>query len=155
MMPRGIVTRSHGSAMKGRVVNTIQITVAPGELIDKMTILEIKLARFTDRSKIENVQCELELLQQAHAQQMASTPTLAELTRQLKETNEKLWDVEDAIRKCEANQDFGTHFIELARSVYKTNDLRAHLKRRINELLGSTIVEEKEYVEYPAPPAHS
>jgi hypothetical protein len=82
-----------------------------------------------------------------------ATPALDELASRLRTVNEKLWDIEDAIRRCERDQNFGPEFIELARAVYHTNDVRAALKREINELLGSAIVEEKAYVDYSAGPS--
>ena len=126
----------------------IRIDVSPGELIDKITILEIKAARFTDVEKLANVQRELALLQRAHAQTIAVSAEIERLTDELRRVNRQLWEIEDAIRVCEQQQDFGAKFIELARSVYHTNDIRAALKKQINEQLGSTIVEEKEYVDY-------
>jgi hypothetical protein len=127
---------------------TILIPVAPGELVDKITILEIKAERMTDAAKITNVRRELELLKEVRGRSVAASPELDGLTRDLKRANETLWEIEDAIRRCEQCQDFGERFVELARAVYVNNDRRALLKRRINELLGSSIVEEKEYVEY-------
>ena len=127
---------------------TIQIEIAPGELIDKMTILEIKSARMTDSQKLKNVRVELDCLTRSRDEAILGNRQLDALTTQLKEVNEKLWDIEDNIRRCEQQQDFGETFIELARSVYQSNDRRAAIKKQINLLLGSHLVEEKEYVEY-------
>ncbi|HEY1379498.1 MAG TPA: DUF6165 family protein [Gemmataceae bacterium] len=121
-----------------------QVPVSAGELIDKITILEIKLERIADEAKLVNVRTELEALRAARAAVPASDE-LADLTAALKAVNEKLWDIEDAIRKCESAGDFGNRFVMLARSVYKNNDERAALKRRVNDLLGSPLVEEKSY----------
>jgi hypothetical protein len=126
----------------------ILVEVAPGELVDKITILEIKANRIADEAKRRHVVHELNLLQQARDQAAAPSAEMEILTAKLRAVNESLWDIEDAIRRCERQQDFGPKFIELARAVYHTNDERALLKRQINELLGSAIVEEKAYVDY-------
>ena len=124
---------------------SIPIEIAPGELIDKITILEIKRDRIADPVKLANVTTELDLLTAARARAIRPSPNLGQLTAELKKTNESLWEIEDAIRVCERNQDFGPQFIELARSVYRQNDRRADLKRHINTLLGSKLIEEKSY----------
>ena len=126
----------------------ILVEIAPGELIDKITILEIKSERIVDADKLKNVRVELQVLEAARDAAMAATAELADLTAQLKQVNEALWEIEDAIRDCERGQDFGPKFIELARSVYHSNDRRAALKRQINELLGSKLIEEKSYAAY-------
>lgn len=127
---------------------SIVIEVAPGELIDKLTILQIKSERIDDPEKLRNVRRELEALTAARRRAVRPSMQLDALTAQLKATNEQLWEIEDAIRRCEAARDFSDRFVELARSVYRTNDRRSELKRQINELLGSTIVEEKDYQPY-------
>lgn len=127
---------------------SVRVEIAVGELIDKITILEIKQARITDSAKMRNVQTELKSLTMACDAAVPDSQELRELTNQLKRINESLWDIEDKIRRCEQQQDFGPHFIELARSVYRSNDQRALLKRQINQLLGSQWSEEKEYVNY-------
>jgi hypothetical protein len=127
---------------------TITVEIAPGELIDKITILEIKLARIADAAKLRNVRAEWETLTRARDAVIASSPEIEAETAALKRANEKLWDVEDDIRECERNKDFGPRFVELARSVYVTNDERARIKRRLNELLGSRLIEEKSYASY-------
>jgi hypothetical protein len=124
------------------------VEIAPGELIDKITILEIKSERIADAGKLKNVRVELQVLEAARDAAMAASAELADLTAQLKQVNEALWEIEDAIRDCERGQDFGPKFIELARSVYHSNDRRAALKRQINELLGSKLIEEKSYAAY-------
>lgn len=128
----------------------VTIPVPPGELIDKITILAIKRERITDAVKLANVRAELAALVEAR-RALRDSSSLAELTAELKQVNESLWDIEDAIRACERQQDFGPTFIELARSVYRTNDRRAALKRRINELLGARLLEEKAYQDYQTP----
>jgi tetratricopeptide (TPR) repeat protein len=126
----------------------VTVVISPGELIDKITILEIKSERLTDAAKLDHVRAELQALRTACAQTLPSSERLQTLTAELRAVNETLWQVEDDIRLCERNEDFGPRFIELARSVYRENDLRAALKRRINDLLGSEIVEEKSYASY-------
>jgi septal ring factor EnvC (AmiA/AmiB activator) len=126
----------------------MKIDVAPGELIDKLTILEIKAANISDPGKLRNVRHEYEVLSRALDGEIEQTAELAELRAELKAINETLWRIEDDIRDCERAKDFGAAFIELARSVYHTNDRRAAVKRRINELLDSDIVEEKSYAAY-------
>ena len=127
---------------------SIKVDIAPGELIDKITILEIKAERIEHEEKLKNVRIELEVLEKARDAAIVSSSELSELANQLKAVNEALWEIEDDIRDCERNGDFGPKFIELARSVYRSNDRRAALKRQINELLGSKLVEEKSYSEY-------
>jgi hypothetical protein len=124
------------------------VEIAPGELIDKITILQIKTERIQDAAKLGHVRKELQTLLQACERDLPESPELAQLTGQLKGVNEALWQIEDEIRECERQRDFGPQFIELARSVYQQNDKRAALKRRINELLGSRLIEEKSYATY-------
>lgn len=126
----------------------ILVETAPGELIDKITILQIKTERMTDREKLRNVQVELVTLCAARDGAIPPSDAIAELSAQLKAVNEALWDIEDDIRCCEREGDFGPKFIELARSVYRSNDQRAALKRQINQQLGSKLVEEKSYQPY-------
>ena len=116
-----------------------------GELVDKITILEIKAERITDAAKLQNVTRELGLLHAACPGEMRS---IGGLRKELRSVNEQLWMIEDEIRDCERNGDFGSRFIELARLVYKTNDRRAEVKRRINLVTGSTLIEEKTYSPY-------
>ena len=127
---------------------TITVEIAPGELIDKITILEIKLARIADAAKLRNVRAEWETLTRARDAAIIPSPEIEAETAALKRANETLWDVEDRLRECERNKDFGSRFVALARSVYVTNDERARLKRRLNELLGSRLIEEKSYASY-------
>src|SRR5262249_55021563 len=121
------------------------VPVAIGELLDKLTILEIKLERITDRAKRDNVLPEYELLRATRDGLGPPPERMNDLRCELKKTNELLWEIEDEIRDRERCQDFGPRFVELARSVYRQNDRRAALKRQINELGGSTILEEKAY----------
>jgi tetratricopeptide (TPR) repeat protein len=127
---------------------TVLTEVAPGELIDKITILQIKSERMTDQAKLHNVKVELATLLATRDRATPASEELTRLTDGLKGVNEALWEIEDEIRVCERNKDFGEKFIELARSVYKTNDRRAALKRQVNDLLGSRLIEEKDYKPY-------
>ncbi len=127
---------------------TVKVDVAPGELIDKITILMIKLERMDNPDKLANVQRELDNLRSTKENSVPGSQTLDDLTARLKQVNEALWEIEDDIRDCEAQRDFGDTFVSLARSVYRTNDERAQLKRDINILLGSQILEEKSYKPY-------
>ena len=122
--------------------------IAPGELIDKITILRIKSERIGDEAKLKNVRTELDILQKTQAAEVPQSDEMVRLEEALKTVNEALWEIEDDIRDCERKGDFGAEFIRLARAVYVTNDKRAALKKEINLLLGSTIVEEKSYAEY-------
>lgn len=127
---------------------TITSEIAPGELIDKITILEIKLERIADADKLANVRVEFQTLSETRDAAIPGSDEMDRLSAELKKVNEALWQIEDDIRDCERQKDFGPTFIELARAVYKTNDQRAHLKRQINEFLGSHLVEEKSYAAY-------
>jgi hypothetical protein len=126
----------------------ILLEVGPGELIDKITILQIKSERMTDAAKLKNVRYELDVLEKARRENMPETAELTKLHAELKAINESLWVIEDDIRDCEGQKDFGPKFIELARAVYITNDKRAAVKKQINILTGSAIVEEKSYKEF-------
>jgi hypothetical protein len=126
----------------------IQVPISPGELLDKITILRIKAARITDPAKVANVKHELSLLEKTWRDSGAAAVDLGDEEASLTRVNEKLWVVEDDIRDEERARRFGEKFIELARAVYVTNDERAAIKKRINTLLGSSIVEEKSYKQY-------
>lgn len=126
----------------------IKVPISPGELIDKLTILEIKSANMRDAAKLANVNIELKLLQETwRSSAFANANIDAEWTL-LREINKKLWDIEDLIRDKEREKNFDQEFIELARAVYFTNDERATVKKQINTKLGSKIVEEKSYAQY-------
>jgi hypothetical protein len=124
--------------------------VSAGELIDKITILRVKATRIGDAAKEANVRIELALLEETAARELPQSPALEDLTAQLTEINAALWDIEDGKRDCERRQDFGPDFVALARRVYIDNDRRAAVKRQINTLVGSEIVEEKSYKPYLA-----
>jgi len=126
----------------------IKVPISPGELIDKITILEIKAANITDATKLANVKVELQLLQETWgASEYAKTNIDAEW-KQLRDVNKQLWDIEDDIRDKERQKQFDQQFIDLARAVYIRNDERAAVKKTINTKLGSKIVEEKSYAKY-------
>ncbi|HMC90058.1 MAG TPA: DUF6165 family protein [Gemmataceae bacterium] len=123
----------------------ITVAIAPGELVDKITILEIKSARVKDEAKLANIRNELAALVAARDRALQASKELADVIAELKAVNEQLWQVEDDLRSCERAKAFGAVFIDLARQVYRLNDRRAALKRRINETLHSEFIEEKEY----------
>ena len=129
-------------------MSLIETPVSYGELIDKITILEIKSRRITDAAKLVNVRHELDLLNGIWTNDRASQTDISGERAQLFEVNELLWDIEDRIRLKERAQEFDQEFIELARAVYFRNDERAAFKRSINLKLGSQLVEEKSYQDY-------
>ena len=126
----------------------ILVPISPGELLDKITILQIKTERMSDPGKVANVKIELNALTDVWKNSVAEDDTVKQLHRDLKMINEALWDIEDDIRDEERARNFGEKFIELARSVYVTNDQRADAKKKLNIHLGSTLVEEKSYQDY-------
>ena len=126
----------------------VSIEISPGELIDKISILEIKEERISEPDKLRNVRHQLRMLQEARERNLDSSVALTELEARLKAVNDILWEVEDALRACEAVQDFGPGFVDLARSVYKTNDQRAALKKQIDTLFGAAITDEKQHPTY-------
>ena len=129
-------------------MSQISIPISYGELIDKITILEIKFERMTDARKVANVRVELGLLDETWRAAAAARIDIADERAALRAVNEALWDIEDRIRLKEKAKAFDAEFIELARSVYIRNDERAEIKRAINLKLGSTLVEEKSYQDY-------
>ena len=129
-------------------MENIQVPVSPGEVLDKITILEIKSERMTDPQKVANVRVELALLQETWAQAVTEDDVICDLHAQLKEINEALWEIEDDIRDKERVKEFDQRFIDLARSVYFTNDRRSEVKKKLNLHLGSQIIEEKSYQDY-------
>ena len=122
------------------------VPISVGELFDKISILELKERAITDPARRANVVRERAALEAVCRREVAPTPELAALHGELRAVNRALWEVEDALRAHERDGAFGADFVELARSVYRNNDRRAHIKRRINELTGSDIVEEKSYL---------
>jgi hypothetical protein len=127
---------------------SLHVEVAAGELFDKITILQIKAERISSAAQLENINRELTSLLETRQRLGANSTALESRVADLKKVNETLWEIEDKIRDCERQKDFGETFVELARSVYHQNDRRSALKRQINELLGSKIVEEKSYQAY-------
>ncbi|MEO9751092.1 MULTISPECIES: DUF6165 family protein [Marinobacter] len=132
------------------MADVIKVPVSFGEVLDKITILEIKSERIADAEKVKNVRLELDELSATWNEAVQDQAAIADLRKQLKEVNEALWEIEDDIRDQEAAQDFGAKFIELARAVYVTNDKRASIKKDVNLALGSRFVEEKSYQDYTA-----
>ncbi len=126
----------------------VHIPVSLGELVDKITILEIKRSKITDETKLRNVLRELDLLEHVWLVSKLDRALIDAEWLQLRAVNEGLWGIEDRKRLKEASASFDQEFIALARSVYFENDKRAAIKRRINEILGSDIVEEKSYSSY-------
>ena len=122
--------------------------VSAGELFDKISILEIKLDKVKDKSSQEEIAKEYKSLKEAKNLNIKSTEKIEDLFKKIKEVNLKLWNIEDKIRICEKDKDFGETFIDLARSVYVNNDKRAQIKSAINKILGSNIKEIKQYVNY-------
>jgi hypothetical protein len=129
-------------------MNVILVPISPGELLDKITILQIKAERIDDATKVANVKTELALLTDIWNKSVDNDTNLDSRAKELKRVNEDLWEIEDDIRDEERNNQFGERFVELARSVYVTNDERADIKKKVNLLLNSTIVEEKSYQDY-------
>ena len=129
-------------------MNSPQVPISWGELFDKITILQIKLENLTSKNALENVEQELKKLQSILTQNGPKTMETIRLEGELRQINQQLWGIEDKIRDKERTNSFDDEFIQLARSVYITNDERSRIKRKINELLGSELVEEKSYAEY-------
>ena len=129
-------------------MNSPKIPISWGELFDKITILQIKLENITSKNALENVEQELKKLQSILTQYCPKTMETSQLESELREINQQLWDIEDRIRDKERNHTFDDEFIQLARSVYITNDERSRIKRKINDMFGSELVEEKSYAEY-------
>ncbi len=126
----------------------IEIPVAAGELIDKISILEIKAEKLTDQKKLENVRTELDMLRARCQDAIVPTDILTGLMQQIKTVNMRIWDLEDGIRDHERRREFDAKFVELARAIYQANDERAKLKRDLNVRFGSLIIEEKSYTSY-------
>ena len=126
----------------------LQVPVSVGEVLDKIAILQIKLAHISDAAKRANIQNELDALLPLVAGDAFTTDQMQALMAELKSVNEALWDIEDDIREKEAAKSFDAEFIRLARAVYITNDKRAEIKKQINLATGSALVEEKSYESY-------
>tara|TARA_B100002049_G_scaffold40596_1_gene27260 strand:- start:51 stop:452 length:402 start_codon:yes stop_codon:yes gene_type:complete len=126
----------------------IQSEISSGELLDKISILEIKLKKIKDKENLKEINKEYAILKQSQNLNIKLTNELKDLFDELKKVNLNLWDIEDKLRICEKNKDFGEKFIELARGVYFNNDSRSKIKSEINKLLGSNIKEIKQYSDY-------
>jgi len=122
--------------------------ISAGELLDKISILEIKLEKIKDKNNLNEINKEYKILKNAENSNIEATDKIKELFGQLKMVNTNLWDVEDKLRICEKDKDFGKNFTELARKVYLNNDKRSKIKLEINKILGSNIREIKQYVDY-------
>jgi len=132
----------------GNKSKKIQSEISAVELFDKICILEIKIHKITDKNNLKEVKKEYEILKHTRETHVEFSDKIKELFNAIKEVNLALWNIEDKIRICEKNKDFGKKFIELARGVYVNNDKRAKIKFEINKALGSNIVEVKQYTEY-------
>jgi hypothetical protein len=126
----------------------LNVQTSPGEFLDKLTILEIKAERIADPAKLANVRRELDSLRAVWAASPLAGRDVSRTVAELKAVNEALWEIEDSIRRHEAERRFDEAFVELARSVYRNNDRRAALKRELNVALGSDLLEEKSYTDY-------
>ena len=122
--------------------------ISAGELLDKISILEIKLKKIEDKKSHEEINKEYRILKEAQSLNVEITEKVKNLFNELKKINQNLWEIEDKLRICEKNKDFSESFIELARGVYFNNDRRAKIKSEINKILGSNIKEIKQYVDY-------
>lgn len=126
----------------------IEIPISCGELVDKLTILQIKKIKIKEKNKLEQVNKEFEYLMKTYSDILKKFPNLNEMYDRLYQINLKLWEIEDKVRMCEKNDKFDQSFIDLARNVYQTNDLRFTIKNEINEYLNSDIKEQKSYEQY-------
>jgi len=122
--------------------------ISAGELLDKISILEIKLEKIKDKTSQDEINKEYNILKEVQNSSIEMTEKLKTLLKEIKEVNLNLWNIEDKLRVCEKNKDFGKIFIELARGVYLNNDKRSKIKSEINKILGSNIREIKQYVNY-------
>ena len=122
--------------------------ISAGELLDKISILEIKLEKIKNKVNQEKINKEYKILKEVQNSSIEMTEKLKTLVKKIKEVNQNLWDIEDKLRFCEKNKDFGKNFIELARGVYFNNDKRSKIKSKMNKVLGSHIREVKQYANY-------
>ena len=129
-------------------MNTPYIPISWGELFDKKTILQIKLKNLKTKSALKNVKIEYTYLSKIFDENFSKNKNAQKLMSDLKKVNQKLWDIEDLIRDKERKKTFDKDFVELARSVYFTNDDRSYIKRKINDTFGSELIEEKSYAHY-------
>ena len=129
-------------------MSKILAEISAGEFLDKLSILEIKLNKIKDLISLNEIKKEYEILNETKNKNINFSKEIEILYKDLKETNEKLWKIEDEIRLCEKNSDFKDKFIQLSRDVYFTNDKRSKTKSEINKILGSNIKEVKQYTQY-------
>jgi predicted nuclease with TOPRIM domain len=129
-------------------MSKILAEISHGELLDKISILEIKLNKIKDIAMLKNVKEEYDILKETKNKNINFSKEIANLYADLKNVNEKLWNIEDEIRLCEKNSDFKDKFIQLAREVYFNNDKRFKIKSKINKILGSDLEEAKQYTKY-------
>ena len=122
--------------------------ISAGELLDKISILEIKLKKITDKGRLQDIKKDYDILKKVQNTHIKPGANVNHLLKEINEVNLKLWDIEDKLRVCEKDKNFGKDFIELARGVYINNDKRAKIKSEINRLLGSNIIEIKQYIDY-------
>jgi len=122
--------------------------ISVGELLDKISILEIKLEKVKDKTNLEEINKEYKILKEVQNSSIKETEKYKILFKEIKKINQNLWNIEDKLRICEKNKDFGQNFIKLARGVYMNNDKRSKIKSKINEVSGSNIKEIKQYVDY-------
>ena len=122
--------------------------ISAGELLDKISILEIKLEKIEDKNNLKEIKKEYKILQKIQNSSIKFDDKIKKLFNSIKKVNVKLWNVEDKLRICEKNKDFSKNFIELAREVYFNNDKRSKIKSEINKILGSNIREVKQYINY-------
>ncbi len=127
--------------------NVIKIPVSPAELLDRIAILEVKKIKLSDGKKIENVKRELWLLKKIKKEHIPTSKKINQFQKELRTLSARGWDIEEGKRACEREKNFGRRFIKFARGAFKNNDERAELKKKINFLLGSQIIEEKSYIE--------
>ena len=147
-MMRSEAMHSKMPELAGDLQRLVYVPVSVGELVDKITILEIKSERISDPQKLDHIRLELKLLRDAWDERGGPRLGLDKVINELKRTNESLWVIEDDIRDCERQKEFGQRFLDLARAVYQKNDRRFKLKRKINESAGSSLIEEKSYSGY-------
>lgn len=143
-----VITASDSLTELVHAITNVQAPMAVGELVDKITILQIKSKKIIDQEKLKNVLYELKLLMHIFKKSVPQTQELNDLMQQLFETNNKMWDLEDAIRAKEAKKRFDNEFIIISRNIYRANDHRVALKNKISHLTGCRIIEEKQYPEY-------
>jgi len=122
--------------------------ISAGELLDKISILEIKLEKVQDKESLKEINKEYKVLKNAQDSNIKISEDLRVLFHDLKKINITLWEIEDQVRSCEKNKDFGEKFVQLARNVYLSNDKRSNIKLKINKLLGSNLREIKKYSDY-------